>query len=292
VLHNFSFVEDPTRVFRAIRFEQRFGFRMGKHTSKLIENTVRMNLPVKLSGRRLTNELKLILSEEDPGPALRRLDEFGLLRFIHPQITYGPGMDRLLEEIRAVLAWYSLSFLGNGWSKWLVYLLALVDGLDAVALDEFRRRLEFTPTLTAWLLEGRAKAINAGQCFYREPDLGPSDIYHLLVDLDVEWLLFMMAKTQQEGTRRAISFFFRKLREVRPSLRGKDLAEMGVPPGPVYREILDRLLDGRLNGELTSREEEIVFVRSQYPAIVRLGSAEAGGGPVQNACEDPASVRP
>jgi tRNA nucleotidyltransferase (CCA-adding enzyme) len=100
-----------------------------------------------------------------------------------------------------------------------------------------------------------------------------------------------MAKTQQEGTRRAISLFFRKLKEVRPSLRGKDLAEMGVPPGPVYREILDRLLDGRLNGELTSREEEIAFVRSQYPSVVRPGPAGAGEGPLQTACECPTGVR-
>ncbi|HYA02861.1 MAG TPA: CBS domain-containing protein, partial [Syntrophobacteria bacterium] len=282
VLHNFSFVEDPTRVFRAIRFEQRFGFRMGRHTSKLIENTVRMNLPVKLSGRRLTNELKLILSEEAPGPALRRLDEFGLFRFVHPQITYGPGMDRLLEEIRAVLAWHSLSFLGNGSSRWLVYLLALVDGLDAVGLDEFCRRLEFNPTRTAWLLEGRAKATNAWQTLYREPELKPSDIYRLLVDLDVEWLLFMMAKTQQEGTRRAISFFFRKLKEVKPALRGKDLVQMGLSPGPIYREILDRLLEARLNGELTCREEEIAFVRSRYASSV--GSAECAEALGQVAC--------
>lgn len=287
VLHNFSFVEDPTRVFRAIRFEQRFGFRMGKHTAKLIENTVRMNLPVRLGGRRLANELKLILNEEDPGPALRRLDEFGLLRFVHPQISCGPGMDRLLEEIRAVLAWHSLSFLGNNSSKWLVYLLALVDPLDATGLEEFCRRLEFNPRRTAWLLEGRAKAMNAGQRLYREPNLKGSDIYHLLVELDVEWLLFMMAKTQQEGTRRAISFFFRKLKEVRPSLRGKDLLELGIPPGPVYREILDRLLNGRLNDELTSREEEVAFVRSQYSSFGGLGSVGAAQESIQNRCEKP-----
>ena len=66
VLHNYSFVEDPTRVFRAIRYEQRLGFRIGKHTSNLIVNAVKMDLLVQLSGRRLTNELKLILSEENP----------------------------------------------------------------------------------------------------------------------------------------------------------------------------------------------------------------------------------
>ncbi|NIR14668.1 MAG: hypothetical protein GWN86_12285, partial [Desulfobacterales bacterium] len=70
-------------VFRAIRYEQRLGFRIGKHTSNLILNAVRMNLLVHLSGRRLTNELKLILSEENPAPAIRRMHEYDLLPFLH-----------------------------------------------------------------------------------------------------------------------------------------------------------------------------------------------------------------
>ena len=73
-----------------------------------------------------------------------------------------------------------------------------------------------------------------------------------------------MAKTQQDETRRAISLYFRNLKEVRSDLGGKDLKSMGISPGPVYRQILDQLLDGRLNGELPSREEEEEFVRQHF----------------------------
>jgi tRNA nucleotidyltransferase (CCA-adding enzyme) len=105
--------------------------------------------------------------------------------------------------------------------------------------------MEFPPRIRSWLVEGRAKAISVAQEFYRKQDLKPSAIYHLLEALNPEWLLFIMAKTEREETRRAISLYFRKL-------------------GPVYREILDGLLDGRLNGELSSREEEVEFVRKRF----------------------------
>ncbi|MGD8371188.1 MAG: CBS domain-containing protein [Syntrophobacterales bacterium] len=264
VLHNYSFVEDPTRVFRAIRYEQRLGFRIGKHTYNLIVNAVKMNLLVQLSGRRLTNELKLILSEEDPAPAIRRMHEYNLLPFLHPDITYGPTLERLLAEIRSVLAWYDLSFIGNGCRRWLVYLLSLADPLSSERLEEFCHRMEFPPWLTSWLVDGRKETIAVGQGFFRKKSLKPSEIYHLLENLDPEWLLFIMAKTQQENTRKAISLYFRNLKEVRPDLRGRDLKDMGITPGPIYRQILDRLLDGRLNGDLTNRKEEVEFVRKHF----------------------------
>jgi len=269
VLHNFSFVEDPTRVFRAIRFEQRFGFRIGKHTSKLIENTVKMDLPLKLSGRRLTNELIQILSEENPGPAVKRLHEFDLLRVLHPRIQYNSEMERVLQEIRGVLSWYDLSFLANGCRRWLVYLLSLVDQLDEKALAEFCQHMELAPRLTSWITEGRRNAIKASQRLYRDADLRPSELYRLLECLDPEWLLFIMAKTKQKHTRRAISFFFHKLKGVKPMLRGADLLEMGIEPGPIYRAILDGLLEARLNGEVATREDEISFVRRNYGDFVK-----------------------
>jgi tRNA nucleotidyltransferase (CCA-adding enzyme) len=264
VLHNYSFVEDPTRVLRAIRYEQRLGFRIVKHTSNLIANAVKMDLLVQLSGRRLTNELKLLLSEENPAPAIKRMHQYKLLPFLHPKITYSPTLERLLEEIRSVLAWYDLSFIKNGCERWLVYLLALADPLDLEELEEFCGRMEFPPRLTNWLVEGEKKAISVAKEFYRKSELKPSEVYHLLEDLSSEWLLFIMAKTQREETRRAISSYFRSLKDVRPKLSGKDLKSMGIVPGPIYRRILDQLLDGRLNGELSSKQEEVEFVREHY----------------------------
>jgi tRNA nucleotidyltransferase (CCA-adding enzyme) len=87
VLHNLSFVEDPTRVFRALRFEQRFGFTIGKLTSSLIDNAVKMQFFKRLAGKRVYTELKLILKEENPAPTILRLMDFDLLTVIHPDIN-------------------------------------------------------------------------------------------------------------------------------------------------------------------------------------------------------------
>jgi tRNA nucleotidyltransferase (CCA-adding enzyme) len=93
VLHNLSFVEDPTRVLRAIRFEQRFGFRIDKLTLSLIRNAVNINCFEALSGRRLFLELKLLLKERAPLQGIHRMNEFRLLQIISPEIS-PPSGDR------------------------------------------------------------------------------------------------------------------------------------------------------------------------------------------------------
>ena len=97
VLQNLSFVEDPTRVFRAIRFEQRFGFSIGKLTSGLIQNAVKMDFFKRLSGKRVFAELRQILEEENPTPALIRLDEYDLLRVVHPSIELNKDLISLFN---------------------------------------------------------------------------------------------------------------------------------------------------------------------------------------------------
>lgn len=111
VLHNQSFVEDPTRVFRAIRFAQRFGFRLGKETLVLIKAAVKRDLFHRLSGQRLLNELILLFSEKEPREAVARLGELGLLRFIHPSIKWSPRLGSLLKSVEDALDGYKIAVL-------------------------------------------------------------------------------------------------------------------------------------------------------------------------------------
>jgi tRNA nucleotidyltransferase (CCA-adding enzyme) len=115
VLHNLSFVEDPTRVFRAIRFEQRFGFSIGKLTAGLIENAVAMDFFRVLSGRRVFAELRQILQEDNPVPAIMRLNDFDLLKVIHPAIQFDKHLLMLLNSTKKVLAWHDLLFLDESY---------------------------------------------------------------------------------------------------------------------------------------------------------------------------------
>ena len=91
-------------------------------------------------------------------------------------------------------------------------------------------------------------------------------LYHRLAGLRTELILFMMAATEHEKVKKAISFYFTNLRRTSIALRGEDLKRLGVAPGPIYRDVLQAVLDAKLNGRLESYEDELAFARTQLEA--------------------------
>jgi len=261
LLHNLSFVEDPTRAFRAIRFEQRFGFRITKLAANLIANAVKNNFFDRLSGARLFQELRLILMEENPLPAIARLAELNLLKAVHPRLGYDEGTRAMLERVQAVLSWYDLLYLEGKYDRWLVYFLGLVEFLTAEELEEMLRRFNLSPKQVAEITAGKETADESLARFFRYGEPTRSQIYHLLNPQDTEYLLYMMAKSRQEASRRAISLYFTQLKHLKPEFKGRDLVALGYEPGPLIKEMLERLLEARLNGEVKSRKEEKEFIR-------------------------------
>jgi tRNA nucleotidyltransferase (CCA-adding enzyme) len=269
VLHNLSFVEDPTRVFRAIRFEQRFNFRISKLTASLIGNAVKINFFDRLSGSRLFTELKLILQEENPIPAIARMAEFDLLKFIHPNLRCDEGTRWMLDQVRGVLTWFDLLFLDEPYERWRVYSLGLIEPLKSEHLLELTNRLNMPPKLAETLLWAKEAADHALVRLYRQPQMSRKDIYHLLHIFPIEYLLYMMAKTRQEVSKRAISLYITQLKNVQPQLKGRDLVEMGFTPGPQFRVMLEALLAARLNQEVRTVEDEKQYIRAHFgqPAV-------------------------
>ena len=261
VLHNLSFVEDPTRAFRAIRFEQRFGFTIGKLTVNLIHNAVRMDFFQRLSGKRVFAELRLILSEENPTPAIVRLQDFDLLKVIHPSIEVTDSLIDLFTSIKKVVAWYDLLFLGESYKKWAVYFTGLIQSCNAETTADICRRFELAPRLQALFGKERFAAEKRLAALERSPKADNRFVYRELSAFRIELVLYMMAAARSERVRKAISHFCVHLRFVQPILKGRDLRNMGLPPGPRYREILEAILDRKLNGHLETREEELNFAR-------------------------------
>lgn len=264
VLHNLSFVEDPTRVFRAIRFEQRFGFKIDKLTTNLIHNAVRHDFFQKLSGNRLFGELRLILEEEDPAPAIERLAEFGLLKFISPDLKMTKTKIELFKRIKQVRDWFDLTYLNEENQTWMIYFLGLVDGMHQEALRRASRRLMLPRHIHQQLIETKPGIYRILRALHRQESLSPGRVYNLLQPLPTESILFLMAKTTREDTRRAISSYFTKLKDVRTELSGKDLIDLGLTPGPRFKIILDDLLQARLNGLVHSLAEEKAYVQQRY----------------------------
>lgn len=263
VLHNLSFVEDPTRAFRAIRFEQRFGFTIGKLTQKLIQNAVKMDFFNRLSGRRIVSEMRHILSEDNPTPAMGRLHDFGLLKAIHPALEWQLSLQVRFNSIRKVISWYDLLFLEDSYMKWAVYFMGLMHGMDSETTRKVCTRLELPPRLMAIFCDER---FQAERSLFRLENRIPktnSALYRSLKGFRTEVLLFMMATTTHEAVRRSISRFCLQLRSVKPDITGKDLRAIGLPPGPIYKKLLDAVLDEKLNGRLETAEDEMAFVKNR-----------------------------
>lgn len=260
VLHNLSFVEDPTRVFRAIRFEQRLRFHIAKHTENLIKNAVKMNFLDKLGGKRLLNELIIILREKEPLGAVERMAALGLLHFIHPGLVFSAENRRLFEEARKVIDWFDLLYLERSYEHWAVYLLILTDNLDHEQFRDMCIRLAVNQHHREILCEMRKQGAHTLDTMQkwavRRRDISRSELYYSLRELPVEILLYMMTKTTSDAVKKYISLYVTQLQNTRCLTTGKDLQAMGVPEGPIYRQLLDMLLTARLNNEALSKEDE------------------------------------
>jgi tRNA nucleotidyltransferase (CCA-adding enzyme) len=263
VLHNLSFVEDPTRILRAIRFEQRFGFRIGRLTLALIKNALQINCFKDLSGHRLFTELKLVLKEHDPIKAIERMDELDLLGVIHANIRLDGELHVLLEEIKRVIAWYNLLYLGEDMEPWKVYWHGLTSGLKSESLKRLADRMGMVDQESGRMTAQRDDTDQLLDHLFRF-DGKHYELYSLLDKYDTEILLFFMAKTHNDKVKRLISLYFTKLKGTAILLHGKDLIEMGFQPGPVFKDMLEKVLEARLNGVVKTKEDEIAFVREHF----------------------------
>ncbi|MBK5100765.1 MAG: CCA tRNA nucleotidyltransferase, partial [Desulfobacteraceae bacterium] len=263
VLHNLSFVEDPTRVLRAIRFENRFGFKIGKLTNALIKNAVKINCFKDISGRRLFLELKLILKEQDPIKTIERMNEFDLLQFVSPEIRQTRDMTFLLEEIKKVIAWYNLLYIEEPFEPWKVYWHGLTSSVDNKALETLAQKMGIVD-MDSFRMVSQRQSINVLLDSLYKFDGDNYHLYTLLITYDTETMLYLMAKTGNEKIKRLISNYFTKLKGTKVQLSGEDLLKMGFKPGPIYKEIFTRLLEARLNNHIKTREDEVRFVEHTF----------------------------
>lgn len=281
ILHNLSFVEDPTRIFRAIRFEQRMGSRMAKHTERLIKSAVKMDLFASLSkpgrpkattprkrtrmGYRIFNEIKLLLSEEKPLAAIKRLGQFDLLKFLHPSLKFDPPLEKMLAGTQEAVDWYRLLYQKESFRLWVVFMLAISYHLDGRQFGVLCRRLEIPDRYTSMLTKEKHQTGRLARVFKRHAPVKDSEAYKLLSKLRTEGLLFLMGVSRQEEAKKVVSNYITYTRHARTILKGADLKKLGYREGPIYRRILDRLLYARLDKEVDSREDELNFLKKHYP---------------------------
>ncbi|OGW39580.1 MAG: hypothetical protein A2Y97_11955 [Nitrospirae bacterium RBG_13_39_12] len=260
VLHNISFVEDPTRAFRAVRFSERFGFKISKHTENLIKSAIEMNLFDRLSGSRLYEELLLSFNETEPVKTLKKLSDYGLLKVIHPNLVFNDELEEILKSMHDTLSWFNLLFLEEKTDSGILYLMALLSGLKDEDVKAVLERLSPPPRMREMIITSMTQA---RAMLGKLPVNDPVEIYNMLSSIKLETLLFMMALTEDSQKKKAISRYLTELRKIRTIMKGDDLKRAGIKPGPVYSKILKELLEEKLKGRLKFREDEERFVMSK-----------------------------
>jgi tRNA nucleotidyltransferase (CCA-adding enzyme) len=251
VLHNLSFIDDPTRILRGIRYENRYGFRMDAHTERLARSCVEMGLVGDLSSARLGEELEALLEEGEVRHSILRLADLGLDRAIHPRLAADDEAADLLDRLRALAEQYGLDV--PGWRLALIVLARrmapdeLYDWLDRLQ----RRRRDAEQIAAAVTVGPRLVERLAGE------ELTPAEVVALAEPYAPDAPLFALALADLPELQR----YFEELRDVRLVITGADLAALGLGESPRVGEILGELRRRKLNGQLDGRESELAAAR-------------------------------
>ena len=269
VLHNLSFVEDPSRILRAIRFEKRMDFKIARHAERLINGAVKMDLFGKATNPRLFAELQQIFAEENPIPAISRLADFNLFQFLWPDLLPNLKMDRrflhILRQAQRAISWFHLLYLEETIEPWRIYLLSIMARSRPRQLETFCERFQIPDRICKELITQKLKADEISNRLYGHVPKKNSQLRRMLAPLSNDGLLYLIAIARKKEITQVVSLFVTSLRTIYPKMDGEDFKALGYVPGEEFRKMFTALRDARLDNIVETREDEETFILKQFP---------------------------
>ncbi|MFA5337085.1 MAG: hypothetical protein WC330_01975 [Candidatus Omnitrophota bacterium] len=255
VLHNNSFMDDPTRILRAIRFEQRFSFKLERHTLRLAKKAIGENAFSLVNPHRLREELILLLKEPHPRKYIKRLQELKILPLMDKNIRLNKNDFHIIARIEQAIEFYRASFKRHRQlEEWLIYFMAILYRLKssdaAKFLDTFGfRKGEKIRILSLYDNMDKVKQLNK--------KVLPHVIYKMLNPLSFENIIFFYAYYREKKIRKHIEIFLDKLIGIHLKLKGEDLRRLGFKPPTLYGKLFERLLYAKIDKGFKTLEEEV-----------------------------------
>ncbi len=246
VLHENSFKDDATRIWRGLRYEQRLDFHFEADTLRLLKQDV----PIldTISGDRIRHELELVLKEELPEKVFTHADELGVLSRLHSSLKGDSWLVDKFNEAR----FFSVPLPGL-YMALLAYRLTTEENEELIAFLRLRKAVSQILRDTGSLKNILYLLDNQG--------IMSSAIYNTLKDYSQTSIIANSIATDSEIVQKHIHDYLSRLRHIKPALTGKDLQIMGIPPGPRMKEILRKLHEARLDGKVTTKKEEEEMAR-------------------------------
>ena len=258
-LHDQSFVDDPTRILRALRYALRLGFKLEATTADWM-NAALPGLG-RVTGQRLRNEIDLILREPRAGDVMLKLQELGALASIHPAFRVSPQLPELIARCQNSKPPWSTA----GQDSQTLHWLALMHGISRRDAQDLCERLALTKALTQAITASASLCEQVRQL--DDAAIRPSRAARILDEFPESALLAVwLLASEKPAAQARIAAYASDWRGRRPTISGEDLKAMGLAPGPRYRQILDRLRFAWIDGEVGSAEEETALLRQLLDA--------------------------
>ncbi|SJZ62872.1 CBS domain-containing protein [Selenihalanaerobacter shriftii] len=270
VLHNFSFIDDPSRILRALKFSNRYDFEIESLTRELIEHAIDQDVIKGLTTGRLGNELALILMEKVAPEILLDLNRFNLLKYFHPDLTWTEKEYNLALKVTNIKEWLEGLGIEEEVDNCYLYLMILVRSLDKDDIRDFLLKFKFPNDLVSkaiFVKEEVKEILN----LLLQSRLQSTIVYHKLNDLSIEEMAYLALITDQPEVKEWIKDYLVKLRRIELEVTGKDIIELGHDPGPCFRRVLSKVKDKKLNGELDSYDDEYKYLKECLKRLEKGG---------------------
>ena len=260
ILHNLSFIDDPTRILRAIRFEQRYNFKIEPKTLNLLREANGLNMLERVSRERLRDELILILEEGHPLKPLNRTKELIGFDFINSGLSLSKKTLVFLRSVESQISWFKKKYpKRRNLDAWLIYFIGLIDQLNINNIKLICKKFAFR--------RGEEKRIliykKLNPKFIKElsrDKIKASRVFSFLEPLSYEVIILIKAKFKNSNLRKNIEDFLEIYNGTRLYISGADLHKLGLTPGPYYRKIFHRVLNAKLNGLVKTKKEELGLI--------------------------------
>ncbi len=260
VLYKMSFIEDPTRIFRGVRFEQRLGFTIDLQTEKLIKTTINMDLVSKLTGVRIRDELIAILNEQEPWKSLKRLYELGALEKIGFRIPINTGF---MDQVKHVLdASKNLSaHIQQDIKRWRLLLILLLKNQRAEEIEKWCSDMKVRQK-DVQVIKHVLYNMDQAQKMLGKKIRKNSELYRTANRFKPELLIICF--TWGPEYQKNVTTYLKKLHNISLGIDGKTLIAMGYAPSAKFKQVLDRLFDLKLDGIIKNKEEEVAYARKLF----------------------------
>lgn len=259
VMHDESFIDDPTRILRAVRFEQRFDFRIENRTLRLLKEALADDVVGNVKPPRYFAEFKKILYEPEPIKSVKRLADLNGFVFIDRHLKIGKSIFNILGNAQKNIGWFQRKFKRRQFDSWLVYWMVLLSAVPfariPVVLQSFHfKREDMKKVLMNKNLTQVIKNLSS-------KDISPSRACEILKPLSYENVIFLRSMTSEEIVHNLIEDFLLQYESVKLEINGGDLKGLGMVSGRMMGSVLEKILKAKIDGKIRSVRDELYLAK-------------------------------